>query len=38
MPNSMNTMPISLQVSTLVWSLTTGNHSKLGPIKNPAMI
>ena len=37
-PKSMNTIPISLQVSTLVWSLITGNHSKLGPIKKPAMM
>ena len=37
-PNSMNTIPISLQVSTLVWSLITGNHSKLGPMRKPAMI
>ena len=38
MPNSMNTMPISLQVSTLVWSLMTGNHSKFGPMRKPAMM
>ena len=37
-PNSMNTIPISLQVSTLVWSLMTGNHSKLGPMRKPAII
>ena len=38
MPNSMNTIPISLHVSTLVWSLMTGNHSKFGPMRKPAMM
>ena len=38
MPNSINTIPISLHVSTLVWSCMTGNHSKLGPMMKPAII
>ena len=38
MANRRNTIPISLHVSTLLWSSTTGKYVKCGPIRNPATI